>query len=88
MAKKSRRARAKFRAVQQVGSTEVAKSSRTTVEEATEIKVQPKTAKSTTSVSTVAPEVKYQHVIPELIRISIIAGILFVICIVISFIIK
>jgi hypothetical protein len=89
MAKKSRRARAKVRATQQIVSNDVVKSSVTAAAEAPiAVQTGTKTMKLATPVSTIAPGVKYKYIVPEMIRIGIISGILFVICIVLSLIIK
>ena len=89
MSKKSRRSRAKFRATQQVVGSEVVKHSEAAaVGVATAMKVESKVTKSTTHASAVAQGARYEHIIPELQRIGIIAGVLFVIIIVLGFVIK
>jgi hypothetical protein len=81
MAKKSRRARAKLRTVQQtINRGEIRTSEPVTV---------PKIVRSVTGVSSIEAQAsRYQHIVPELLRIGIISGVLFIIIIVLSFIIK
>ena len=83
MSKKSRRARAKFKTTQQVPRTEQRKQPEATREE-----IVPRVIKSVAESSTLSQAARYQHIVPELIRIGIIAGVLFLITIVLSFIIK
>lgn len=84
MSKRSRRARAKFKATQQaidrgeINRSEVAKAK-------TETRV---LNAVTESPSVLAQTARYQYMLPELRRIGIIAGALFIIIIILSFIIS
>lgn len=84
MAKKSRKARAKLR----IGQQEAVFQSNAPSSASTQI-VQPLTKSGISTAGALAIQAgKHQHVVPELIRICIIAGALFVIIIVLSFFIS
>lgn len=83
MSKKSRRTRAKFKAIQSGPSVGKVKHP----ENIATIS-QPGVTKSATPTSGVTQVVRQQHIVSELWRIAIIAGILFIAIIVLSFIIK
>lgn len=83
MSKKSRRTRAKFKTTQPVMSREQVRQS-----EANQVEVGAKVVRSGAESSTLPQAVRYQHIVPEMIRIAIIAGVLFIITIVLSFVIK
>ena len=82
MAKKSRRARARFKATQQtVSRGEIRRS------EPEKVSSAPKVLTSMAGPpSTLAQTTRYQHLLPELRRIGIISGVLFVILIILSFV--
>ena len=83
MSKKSRRARAKFRVPQNVaGSGELRRP------ETAAVVAEPRTAKFAAPAPAVSQVARYQHIAPELWRIGIISGVLFLIIIVLSFIIQ
>ena len=84
MSKRSRRARAKFKATQQaISRGEISRP------ESAKVTVEPKVLKSLAEPTAVlAQTTRYQYILPELRRIGIIAGVLFVIIIVLSFIIS
>ncbi len=79
MAKKSRKAKAKFRAVQQNNDTEIRPP--VSINAGTVSQIRP--AASGSSIALQAN--RHQHVVPELIRICVIAAVLFAIIIIISF---
>jgi hypothetical protein len=81
MAKKSRKARAKFRTIQENNNTERRPPVSINAGTVSQIRA------SASGGSVALQASRHQHVVPELIRISIIAGILFVIIIILSFII-
>jgi len=85
MSKKSRRARAKFRATQQaVQKGEISRP------EPVKAAIEPKVIKPVRedSASVLVESAQYRYLLPEIRRIGIIAAILFVIIIVLSFIIS
>ena len=84
MSKKSRRARSKFKATQQaISRREISRP------ESVRTAVEPKVSKSVAeSPSVLAQTTRYPYILPEIRRIGIIAGILFVIIIILSFIIS
>ena len=85
MSKKSRKTRAKLRAGQQSVIKEEVRHS-DSIPAGT---VPRRVNAAPSSISSVLPlTTRYQHVVPELIRIAIIAGALFVITIILSFVIK
>ena len=80
MTKKSRRARAKVRATQQVAS-------RGEIKKPEPASVSPEVLKSSTvPPPALAKTARYQYLMSDLIRIGIIAGVLFAILIILSFI--
>ena len=82
MSKRSRRARTKFKATQQIVSRGEIKRS-----ESDKVTAEPKVLKPTGGpASALAQTTRYQYIVPELKRIGIISGILFVIIIVLSII--
>lgn len=85
MSKKSRKTRAKFRAGQQATRVEEVRHP-----EPVRVEAVPKGVRSVSQFasSTLPQTARYQHIAPELIRIAIIAGVLFLIIIILSFIIK
>jgi hypothetical protein len=84
MAKKSRRSKVKFRVAQQSGGSKEIRTSESAKIEATPKMVVP--------LRRVSPAVmkanRYGHVIPELLRISIISAVLFLIIIILSVVIN
>ncbi len=83
MSKRSRRARAKFRATQQPASRGEVKHP-----ESAKAAIEPKVLKPIAESSSVLAETtKYRYILPELRRIGIISAALFVIIIILSFII-
>jgi hypothetical protein len=84
MSKRSRKARAKFKATQQaISRGEISR------HEPVKATVEPKVLKSVAEPpSILAQTTRYQYILPELRRIGIIAGVLFIIIIVLSFIIR
>lgn len=80
MSKKSRRTRSRSRVEQQVSAaTTVRKTAEPSVpSQAAQIKILPDSSKTATI------EVRYRHIIPELRRITIIAGSLFVLLIILT----
>jgi hypothetical protein len=84
MSNRSKRARTKLRVAQQSNSTTNAVVSKPGRSEAAS-----KVMRPTAVVSSAATySSRYQHIVPELIRIGIIAAVLFVIIVVLSFIIQ
>jgi hypothetical protein len=81
MPKKSRRTRAKFKNNQQSGVAENRMPTPMNAVPATQV------VRSVSGSSVALKADRHVHVVPELIRISVIAGILFVIIIILSFII-
>ena len=81
MAKKSKRARTKFRVTQQSSAPERMVSSLKSAE------TMQKVPKPITAGSSTALADRHQHVVPELIRIGIISAVLFIIIIILSFVI-
>lgn len=83
MSKRSRRARAKFKSTQQAVSRVEKK-----YPESATVAVEPKVLRSAAkSASALVQTTRYQYLVPELLRIGIIAGVLFIIIIVLSLII-
>ena len=85
MSKKSRKARAKVRTGQQTLNKEEVEHSDTIT-----MRTAPRRVKAVPdSISPALPlTTRYQHIVPELIRIAIISGAIFVITIILSFVIK
>lgn len=83
MSKKSRRTRAKFKTTQQVMGKEQVRQS-----EPAKVEVVPRIVKSVAESSALSQAARYQHIVPELIRIAIISGVLFIITIILSFVIQ
>jgi hypothetical protein len=84
MSNKSKRARTKLRIAQQANSK-----SNVVVSKPVKSVVASKVISPTAGVSSVAAySSRYQHVVPELIRIGIIAAVLFAIIVVLSFVIQ
>ncbi len=84
MSKKSKRMRAKIR----VGAKPVP-ASVSTSKQATDIITEIKQpAFQNPKLSSAVQESQYRYIVPELVRISIIAGVFFIILIVLSFVIK
>ena len=85
MSKRSRRARAKFKATQQaISRREISRPERPEPARKT---VEPKVSKSAAATSVLAQPIRHQYILPEIRRIGIIAGILFIIIIILSFVI-
>jgi hypothetical protein len=84
MSKRSRRARARFKATQQViNRGEISRP------EPAKVTVEPKALKPVAEPpSVLAQTTRYRYILPELRRIGIVAGVLFIIIIVLSFIIR
>ncbi len=81
MSKKSRRARAKFKTTQQIMGREQVRQS-----EVSQPVVDAKAVKSVADTSTLTQSSRYQHIVPELIRIAIIGGVLFILTVILSFV--